>query len=257
MNTVCIQGVSGQTQAVGFFFKNNLQLDKLEAYLANQPAEFIDSGSRLRRDVAYDRLKDAIQHANLEPGELLSETRLSRLLGTSRTPVREALHQLAQEGLVQVIPGRAVTVASPSAQVVLDVVHMRLLLEPESVRLVTGSISERNLDLLKKIVGRMEEACAKGDRITWLKADTDFHKIITEACPNKLLGDTVAQMRNRTHHLANIDSQTNPTRLAECTLEHQEIVNKLSAHDADGAELATRQHVEKLRESLFTRLSYG
>jgi DNA-binding GntR family transcriptional regulator len=232
-------------------------LDNLEAYLANQPAELIDSDSRLRRDIAYDRLKDAIQHANLEPGELLSETRLSRLLGISRTPVREALHQLAQEGMVQVIPGRAVTVASPSAQTVLDVVHMRLLLEPESVRLVTEVIPEGNLDLLKKIVQRMEDACAKGDRIAWSKADTDFHEIITEACPNRLLGDTVAQMRNRTHHLANIDSQTNPSRLAECTQEHQEIVNKLSTRDADGAEFATRQHIEKLRESLFTRLSYG
>ena len=232
-------------------------MDKLEAYLAEQPAELIDSATRLRRDVAYDRLKDAIQHAELEPGQLLSETNLSRLLGISRTPVREALHQLAQEGLVQIIPGRAVTIASPSAQAVLDVVHMRILLEPESVRLVADSISDGNIDKLRDIVKRMEMACSDGDRVTWSKADTEFHEIITEACPNKLLGDTVAQMRNRTHHLANIDSQTNPARLAECTNEHQEIVSMLSARDADGAEIATRQHVEKLRESLFTRLSYG
>lgn len=232
-------------------------MDKLESYLAEQPAELIESSSRLRRDVAYDRLKDAIQHADLEPGQLLSETNLSRLLGISRTPVREALHQLAQEGLVQVIPGRAVTVASPSAQAVLDVVHMRLLLEPESVRLVAESISEGNLELLRKIVKRMERACSNGDRVSWSKADTDFHEIITEACPNRLLGDTVAQMRNRTHHLANIDSQTNPSRLTECTHEHQEIVDMLTARNADGAEFATRQHIEKLRESLFARLSYG
>ena len=103
----------------------------------------------------------------------------------------------------------------------------------------------------------MEIACSEGDRISWSKADTDFHEIVNEACPNRLLGETVAQMRNRSHHLANIDSQTNPTRLAECTREHHDIVEMLSMRDPDGAELVTRQHVEKLRESLFTRLSYG
>src|SRR5690349_3926729 len=109
-------------------------MEKLESYLIQQPST--RSTSLTRREVAYERLKDALQHAGLEPGEPLSEVKLSKLLGISRTPVREALHQLAQEGMVQVIPGRAVTVASRSLKDVLDVVHMRSLLEPELARLV-------------------------------------------------------------------------------------------------------------------------
>ena len=232
-------------------------MDKLEAYLANQPAQLTDTSSRLRREIAYDRLKDAIQHGDLDPGKPLSETRLSQLLGISRTPVREALQQLAQEGLVEVIPGRAVTIAAPSVQSVLDVVHMRLLLEPESVRLAADALAPDDVQRLHGIVQRMEEACANGNRVDWSKADTEFHEILTKACPNRMLGATVVQMRNRTHHLANIDLHTNPARLAECTSEHRLIVDHIESKDPDGAGDAMRHHIEKLRESLFTRLSYG
>jgi DNA-binding GntR family transcriptional regulator len=70
------------------------------------------------------------------------------------------------------------------------------------------------------------------------------------------LGEIVVQMRNRAHHLANIDSQTNPARLEACTAEHRTLVDRIVARDAEGAAKAMRHHIEKLRESLFTRLTY-
>jgi DNA-binding GntR family transcriptional regulator len=231
-------------------------MDRLEEYLAEQPEQLTNSATLLRREIAYERLKDALQHADLEPGEVLSETRLSKALGISRTPVREALQQLAQEGLVQVIPGRAVTVASPSVRSVMDVVHLRLLLEPELVRLATDAMTDGQIRELSRSVDKMEGACQSGDHLSWSRADTVFHEVLSQACPNELLADVVIQMRNRAHHLANIDSQTNPARLAECTAEHREIADYISLRDADGASQAVREHIEKLRASLFSRLSY-
>lgn len=232
-------------------------MDKLEHYLASQPENLSENTSLLRREVAYERLKDALQHAELEPGDVLSENRLSIALGISRTPVREALQQLAQEGMVQVIPGRAVTVAAPSVRSVMDVVHLRRLLEPELVRLATKAASSDELQALEKAIRRMEEACDQGDHMKWSRADTVFHESLGEICPNELLGEVVVQMRNRAHHLANIDSQTNPKRLSECTLEHREIVDCMKARDSENAADAVRQHIDKLRDSLFTRLSYA
>ena len=231
-------------------------MDRLEEYLADQPEKLTNSATLLRREIAYERLKDALQHAELEPGEVLSETRLSRALGISRTPVREALQQLAQEGLVQVIPGRAVTVAAPSVRSVMDVVHLRLLLEPELVRLATESMTDAQVRELGRSVDKMENACQDGDHLSWSRADTVFHEVLGQACPNELLGEVVIQMRNRAHHLANIDSQTNPARLAECTAEHREIADCVAVRDAEGASQAVRTHIEKLRASLFSRLSY-
>jgi len=232
-------------------------MDRLERYLNDQTGPLSENPDILRREIAYERLKDALQHADLEAGDVLSENRLSKALGISRTPVREALHQLAQEGLVQVIPGRAVTVASPSVRSVMNVVHIRLLLEPELVRLAADFLSDSELHELGEVVDTMDRACLIDDHQLWSRTDTRFHKIVAGACPNGLLAEVVIQMRNRAHHLASIDSQTNPNRLKECTAEHREIVDCLVDHDGDGAADATRNHIGILRESLFSRLSYG
>ncbi len=232
-------------------------MDKLERYLSNQTGTLSENPDLLRRELAYERLKDALQHADLEAGQLLSENRLSKALGISRTPVREALQQLAQEGLVQVIPGRAVTVAAPSARSVMDVVHLRLLLEPELVRLAVDTLNDSDRHELTEVVETMDYACEIDDHRMWSRTDTRFHEILSDACPNALLADVVLQMRNRAHHLASIDSQTNPARLKACTDEHREIIEYIAAHDSDGAAEATRRHIGKLRESLFLRLSYG
>lgn len=233
-------------------------MDELERYLSTHAAPFEEgSSSRLLREVAYERLKDAIRHADLQPGEPLPESRLSRLLGISRTPVREALQQLAQEGLVQVIPGRVVTVAAHSVQEVLNVVHLRSLLEPELVRLATETITDEALNELWQSLSDMEAAVENDDREGWSKADTCYHETLGEACPNELLSEMTLQMRNRVHHLAVIDSQTNPARLAACTREHREIVEAIAARDPQVAEEAMRRHIDRLRTSLFNRLSFG
>ena len=232
-------------------------MDKLQYYFDNQPDDIKNNATRLRRVVAYERLKDAIQNAAVEPGEPLTETRLSELLGISRTPVREALQQLAQEGLVQVIPGRAITVAEHSAQDILDVVHLRSLLEPELVRLATEAASHSEIERLKRSVAEMQAAIETGDHTAWSRSDSVFHEVLGEACPNELLCEVVLQMRNRVHQIANIDSQPNPARLAECTVEHVEIIEAMATRDSAAAADAMRNHIDKLRESLLSRLRYG
>lgn len=232
-------------------------MDDLERYLAKETNHDEVDPPRLLREVAYERLKDAIRHTDVPPGYPLSETRISKILGVSRTPVREALQQLSQEGLVQVIPGRAVTVASRSIRDVLNVVHVRLLLEPEMMRLASESISPSQLDILIKALNDMEAALVTGNQEDWSEADTVYHEILSTACPNQLLGEIVVQMRNRVHHLANVDSQTNPSRLKSCTAEHREIVEAIAAKNGQAAAEAMRNHINQLQQSLFNRLSFS
>jgi DNA-binding GntR family transcriptional regulator len=231
-------------------------MDDLERYLTKQNDNHSEP-PRLLREFAYERLKDAIRHADVPPGYPLSETRISKILGVSRTPVREALQQLSQEGLVQVIPGRAVTIASRSIRDVLNVVHVRLLLEPEMMRLVSDTISSSQLDTLWQALIRMETALRTADQLEWSEADTIYHETLSEACPNLLLGEIVVQMRNRVHHLANVDSQTNPARLEACTAEHREIVEAIASKNGPAAAEAMREHINKLQRSLFNRLSFS
>lgn len=211
--------------------------------------------SRLLRDVAYERLKDAIRDGELRPGEPLSETRLSEALQISRTPVREALQQLALEGLVQIMANRAVTVAAPSMQEVLNVLHVRSLVEPELVRLVAESITPQALEVLWQAVADLEEAAQRGDRSAWSRADTVYHETLSQACPNALLGQLGLQMRNRIHFHAT-DAQTTPARLTACTEEHRTIAAAIAEGDGPAAQRAMQEHFNELRASFFKRLMH-
>ncbi len=232
-------------------------MDEIERYLLkNKDEQFNDSSPRLLRELAYDQLKDAIRYANLQPGAPISETRISKVLGISRTPVREAIQLLSQEGLVEIIPGRAVTVASRTIRDVLDVIHIRLLLEPELTRLATESISDAQLKTLWNSLEKMEDAVERVDRPAWSKADTVWHEILSEACPNPLLGEMVLQMRNRIHRYANIDHKLEIAQLRNGTAEHRLIVEAIDAEDAQTAESLMRTHLENLRKNLFDQLIY-
>jgi DNA-binding GntR family transcriptional regulator len=211
--------------------------------------------SILLRDMAYSNIKEAIRLSRVQPGQALSETRLSRQLGISRTPVREALQMLAQEGLVQIIPGRAVTVASPTVQDVMDAIHVRLLLEPEVVRLAAKNITPDQLETLQLAQAGLEQAIANNDRAAWSRADNVYHETISAACPNQLLGELAMQYRNRVSYLS-IDAQGNFERLTACTDEHRQIVDAIAAHDSELAAQIMRDHIELFRQSIFRRLSH-
>jgi DNA-binding GntR family transcriptional regulator len=230
--------------------------NKLERFFEEHPSNAHQNGG-LRRDIAYLRIREALQNADLEPGEMLSEVQLSRVLGISRTPIREALQRLEKEGLVEMVPGRAVTVASRSVKDVLDVLHIRMMLEPELARLVAENATAHHIDNLQVAISQMETAVREDNYAAWSKADSVFHDVMREACPNRLLGELIVQMRNRVHHLANTDSKHNPARLAACTVEHREIVDTIATRNAEAAEQVMRAHILKLRDGLLSRLTYG
>jgi DNA-binding GntR family transcriptional regulator len=226
---------------------------KLEEYLLERGQVSETGDSRLLRQVAYDRLRDAIKHANLQPGDPISEVRISKALGISRTPVREALQQLAQEGLVQIIPGRAIMVAAPSIQEVLDAIHVRELLEPEVVRLTAGRIPAEVQETLQGLMQEMERAAKAGDRTNWSKADVKWHEVLCGACPNQLLGQMVVQARDRIHRKS-VHELVSDQYLIQGTKEHKEVLEAIFAGKGDKAQQLMLDHLKQVRENMFKRL---
>jgi DNA-binding GntR family transcriptional regulator len=231
-------------------------MDALEQYIIDNKPDYDETDSLLLREIAYERLKDAIRNANLPPGEPLSENRISKLLGISRTPVREALQKLSQEGLVEIIPGRAVRIANRSFKDVVDVLFIRLLLEPGMIRLVAENVSDEQISLLWNCIVHMEGAAEAGDRSGWARADTVWHETISNACPNQLLGEMTLQMRNRIHQYANVENELKIQQLKNGTAEHREITDAIASRDGDEAERIMREHLISLRENLFDQLIY-
>lgn len=212
-----------------------------------------DSG-RLLSEVVYDRIKDDIRKGTYRPGDTISENQLSEDLDISRTPVREALQKLAQEGVLQNQPGKAVTVAEPSMQEVLDVIHARSVIAPEVARQAAANINEEQLEDLRAAQERMERNVHES-REEWCEADTEFHRILRDACPNNLLEEFAHQMKNRIHHLTS-GPETSSDRIAECTQEHREVLEAIAERDPDRAEDRMKEHIERLRESTFRKMSH-
>lgn len=226
-------------------------MDQLEAHLIGEGAIAGDD-SRLLREVVYERLYDAIRTVRLKPGDTLSEPRLSKALGISRTPVREALHLLTQAGMLEIIPGRAVMIASPSVRRVIETVQIRALLEPEMMALIAGSISEADKERWFSILDTMRDAAATGDRASWSKADDRWHELASELSPNKMLGETVLQVRNRLFVVSN-DENVSDQYLIDGTAEHRSAVVAIAEGRDDDAKQIWEEHIHHLKEDILRR----
>jgi DNA-binding GntR family transcriptional regulator len=231
------------------FQRLTMMMNNLERYLVRHVDSFEADSSRLLRETAYERLKDAIRYADLQPGEVLSEVSLSKALGISRTPVREAVRQLAQEGLIEIIPGRAIIIPRLSVQEVREVVHMRSLLEPELARLAANSVTSEQVESLRGFCRKMQKAAENDDRMAWSKADARFHETLTSTCPSQYLGRTVFQLSNRMHDLAVI-SRTSQARLIACTEEHWAVVQAIAVGDSQAAARTMAEHIAQQRNNL-------
>ncbi len=223
-------------------------IDRIERYLIDMQDR--PNGDKLLRDIAYERLKEAIQNVDVEAGDPLSENRISGAMQISRTPVREALKQLVAEGLLQMIPGRAVVIASHSIQQVSDALHVRRLLEPEVMRLAADRLGSAERQKLAAFTEAMIEAAHQGDRATWSNVDRDWHEILCNNCPNRLLGQMVLQALNHMYN-EGVSAKVTDEYLIEGTLEHKAVVDFILANDGDGAANAMRDHIDRLRKKLF------
>ena len=226
-------------------------IEILEAYLREHPDEQ-DGDKRLLREVAYKRLYDALRNVDLESGDPLPEIRLSKALGISRTPVREALQQLATDGLIQIIQGRAVTISARSVQEVFDALHVRELLEPQALRLCAIGISESAIERLQQLTTIMEQTARSADRAAWSRADREWHELVSDACPNKLLGEMVLLARNRMYHKGSYEHVTEQY-LIDGTDEHRQVVDAIIARDGDKAEQLMVEHLGQLKENILKR----
>lgn len=227
-------------------------IEALEEYLSAQAIEDYSAARRLS-DIAYRRLSDALHNVDLEPGTALPETTLSQLLNISRTPVREALQDLAKDGLIQMVNGRALTLPTPSAQELFDALRIREMLEPEVMRLAATHMSAEKLDTLKALTTRMEAAAAQGDRQAWSAADREWHEILSNACPNALLGQMVLQARYRMYRKGS-DDHVPDQFLIDGTHEHRLVVNAIAARDGALAASRMLEHLGSVRENMFRRL---
>ncbi|WP_028059570.1 GntR family transcriptional regulator [Candidatus Solirubrobacter pratensis] len=194
------------------------------------------------REQAQQVIRASILAGELESGQIYSSATLAERLGVSPTPVREAMLELANGGLVEPVRNRGFRILTPDEGDLDEISALRIMLEAPSMRTVVERATDAQLRDLRELVTRIEAAAADADVAGFLLADRAFHLGMLELTGNGRLVRLVAQLRDQTR-IAGISELAREGNLMRSAAEHREILDALEARDADQAEALMRRHL--------------
>lgn len=200
-------------------------------------------------DKGADALRDLILRGVLRPGDRLNEVELSAALGISRAPLREAIRQVASEGLLTMVTHRGAYVPDYTVEDLRDLYEVRIALETHAVRLLVDQDNPDSLAKLRKVLDEASAEIENSDSSGYPN-NLDFHRMLIELTGNRQL-TAMATSIDRRLQLARVRSGHLPERAVEALEEHREILNALSRGSADRAADLMTDH---LRRSLANAL---
>jgi DNA-binding GntR family transcriptional regulator len=174
------------------------------------------------REQVRTLLRAQVITGQLVPGELYAVADFAKALGVSATPVREALGDLAQLGLVEIVRNRGFIVPVLTDHDLDEIFQVRLMLEVGAVSKIAGKLSEAELANCDDAVHRCRDAAEHGDLAAFLAADRDFHLRLLGALGNERLVEIVDRLRDQTRLYGLL--QLAPARLLESAEEHQSLL---------------------------------
>lgn len=194
------------------------------------------------RDVVFNTLREAILRGDLQPGERLMELQLAAKLGVSRTPIREAIRMLEQEGLAVTVPRKGAEVAKMTLKGMEDVLEIRGALDELASQLACERITEEQLVRLDARKQDFIESLKSGDVKLIAEADVNFHDVIYEATGNPKLVSLLNNLREQIYRyrVEYIKKVENHPILIK---EHEAIYQSLLNRNQEEAQLAIREHV--------------
>ncbi|KQW61114.1 MULTISPECIES: GntR family transcriptional regulator [unclassified Ensifer] len=195
---------------------------------------------------AYANIKRRILDLTLPPGELLSETRLAAEFGLSRTPVREALKRLENEGLVDVVPQQGSFVSPIRREFLMDAQFARAALECALVCQASGTRSDKDLAILDANLSAQRQAAENGDFDTLYRLDEEMHEALALAAGRPHIWSLISDIKIHMDRARKLTLRPDhvPTLLAQ----HQAIIDAVRAQDNAAAEQAMNAHLSFIVE---------
>lgn len=201
--------------------------------------------SASRRAKVAQTLRQAIVTGRLQPGDRLLEVELAERLGTSRAPVREALRQLEQEGLVVTQPYKATEVVGVTQEEIEEVlVPLRVTLERFAFRKAIDRLTPADLAQLERLVATMRYSGQAGDADALANADIRFHELVVERAgqPHSLQLWRTIEPRVRAHFRRDAPAHVDPLAVAG---QHQALLDAIRAGDEEALMEAVERHIRQ------------
>jgi DNA-binding GntR family transcriptional regulator len=201
-------------------------------------------------DQAYEQIRRRILDNVWPPGHRALEHEVALALGMSRTPVREALVRLTNEGLVEVVPRHGMRVLPVSPTDMREIYEILTALECMAAEIVARrQPTDGELQPLIRATADMDAALARDDLDAWAAADERFHAALVELAGNRQLAATVWNYWDRAHRARMFSLRLRP-KPVHSTQEHSELLTRLRNGDAEGASAVNRAHRERASREL-------
>ncbi|MFJ9949019.1 GntR family transcriptional regulator [Kitasatospora sp. NPDC091207] len=210
-----------------------------------KPRTLISVQERLRDQVAH-ALRAALISGELRPGVVYSAPALAADFGVSATPVREAMLDLAREGLVEAVRNKGFRVTELTERDLDDFTEIRALIEVPTIGRVARTATAEQLEALRPQADEIVAAARKHDLIGYLEADRQFHLDLLGLAGNSRLVEVVGDLRKRSrlYGLNRLDERGELVSSAE---EHLELLDLMLAGDAEAAEACMSRHLGHVR----------
>lgn len=200
-----------------------------------------------------EEIAEHIISGRYPPGMRLDERQLAANLNVSRTPIREALRQLARRGLTQILPMRGVIVRKISLQEVMELLQANSELEALCARIAATTMTDLEKTELEYVFEKSKEHVSSNGLAPYLEANQEFHRMIIEGCHNEVLIQFVADVRERLSPYRRYHPHEQ-NRLEKSTDAHAKIVKAILEGQAEKAYVAMKAHNVQLSASALRAL---
>jgi DNA-binding GntR family transcriptional regulator len=202
----------------------------------------------IRRKV-YEHLREQLLNGEIAPPEHLVEAKIAKEMGTSRTPVREALHSLELEGLIKSIPRVGYVVKPISEQEVEEICEIRMAIEGVAVRWAMEKAHKKLFEELKENISLSSQTVSKGEVRVFVEMDARFHEIIARYSGSQRLLELAQTLRRHMlrYRIQSIYSLDNVLRAIE---GHKGILQAVQKRDLGEVNKAIRNHMEQVKKDV-------
>lgn len=205
-------------------------------------------------DVVYEHLKNAIISGELSEGERLMEIQIAEAIGVSRTPVRDAMKKLEQEGFIEVVPRKGAYVKYLSQKDILEVLEIRRVLEGFSAERAAVSVTDNDIKKMSSFLEDFDALLESDEKQLLAKLDEEFHGIIYRSIDNSQLKALIQSLHEQFHRFRVMYYSTFHDYDA-VVVDHKNILQALIDKDSKRAKEMTESHIDSIANNVSTWFS--
>lgn len=204
----------------------------------------------------YQRLREDILRLELEPGQVLDETRISKEFQLSRSPIREALVRLSSEGLIRMLPNKNTIVAPLNIEEYSSYIDALDLVQRITTRLAARLRTDAQLESIKREQEEFSKAVIAHEPFAMIEHNRNFHVAISDASQNRYLSEFNSRLLDEGRRYLRLYFRSfNDTLPPEFNDEHHQIITAIKARDEERAEHVAHKHVMQVRKHFLRYLS--